>query len=196
MAKKKKQTSPQRGYLDADFPAPALTTQYCYELSQWLYEHFSKDQEVLMATIHGSYLYGTAHENSDLDCYIVTLDGENTHTEYTTRNGYVIDVRRNDLHRYTELLKIGAHQAVEAFNSPYAVWNTESIWFPYLKAHRTSFGAFAMKCLSASESFIASAQHNEEKQEKMLRHAQRLEDGVLMAAEKDGYYHPVWKPLG
>ena len=76
-----------------------------------------------MATIHGSYLYGTAHENSDLDCYIVTLDGENTHTEYTTRNGYVIDVRRNDLKRYTELLKIGAHQAVEAFNSPYAVWN-------------------------------------------------------------------------
>ena len=75
------------------------------------------------------------------------------------------------------------------------LFGTESIWFPYLKAHRTSFGAFAMKCLSASDSFIASAQHNEAKREKMLRHAQRLEDGVLMAAKTDGYYNPVWRPL-
>lgn len=196
MGKKKKQpVDVGVGALKASLPTPELTAEYCHVFSKWVFDNYGAD-DVLMATIHGSYLYGTAHENSDLDCYVVTLHGKNTHKEYMTDNGYVLDVRRNNLERYVELVGAGAHQAVEAFYSPYAVWNTESAWHPFLQAQRTNLADFAKKCLSAADAFREQAENKPEKAKKFVTHADRLEYGVEHALDHQGAYTPVWKPLG
>ena len=113
-----------------------------------------------------------------------------------TDNGYVLDVRRNNLERYVELVGAGAHQAVEAFYSPYAVWNTESAWYPFLQAQRTNLADFAKKCLSAADAFREQAEDKPEKAKKFVTHADRLEYGVEHALDHQGAYTPVWKSLG
>lgn len=195
MGKKKTPVDTGIGALKANLPTPELTVEYCHVFSQWVFDNFGSD-DVLMATIHGSYLYGTAHENSDLDCYVVTLDGKNTHKEFRTDNGYILDVRRNSLERYVELVGYGAHQAVEAFYSPYAVWNTTSVWYPFLRAQRTNLASFAKKCLSAADAFREQGELKPEKAKKFFMHADRLEYGVEYALDHNGAYTPVWKDLG
>lgn len=195
MGKKKTPVDTGVGALKANLPTPELTVEYCHVFSQWVFDNFGSD-DVLMATIHGSYLYGTAHENSDLDCYVVTLDGKNTHKEFRTDNGYILDVRRNSLGRYVELVGYGAHQAVEAFYSPYAVWDTTSVWYPFLRAQRTNLASFAKKCLSAADAFREQGELKPEKAKKFFMHADRLEYGVEYALDHNGAYTPVWKDLG
>lgn len=183
------------GALKANLPTPELSVQYCHMFSQWLFENYDNDN-VLMATIHGSYLYGTAHKESDLDCYVVTLQGKDIQKEFITDNGYIIDIRCNSLERYVELLGYGAHQAVEAFFSPYAVWGKDSIWYPYLASQRISFASFAKKCLSAAESFRERAQLRPDKAEKLLLHATRLEHSVEYILDNNGIYTPIYKKIG
>ena len=195
MGKKKTPVDTGVGALKENLPTPELTVEYCHVFSQWVFDNFGSD-DVLMATIHGSYLYGTAHENSDLDCYVVTLDGKNTHKEFKTDNGYILDVRRNSLERYVELVGYGAHQAVEAFYSPYAVWDTTSVWYPFLRAQRTNLASFAKKCLSAADAFREQGELKPEKAKKFFMHADRLEYGVEYALDHNGAYTPVWKDLG
>lgn len=195
MGKKKTPVDTGVGALKANLPTPELTVEYCHVFSQWVFDNFGSD-DVLMATIHGSYLYGTAHENSDLDCYVVTLNGKNTHKEFRTDNGYILDVRRNSLERYVELVSYGAHQAVEAFYSPYAVWDTTSVWYPFLRAQRTNLASFAKKCLSAADAFREQGELKPEKAKKFFMHADRLEYGVKYALYHNGAYTPVWKDLG
>lgn len=175
-------------------PQPEQTTKYCQELSQWLFDNFWRD-DVLLATIHGSYLYGTAHSESDVDCYVVTLNGSNKHKEYELSNGMTLDVRQNNLERFVELLGSGAHQAVEAFFSPYSVWGTDSPWYPYLRAQKVGLGGFAKKCLSASSAFRKQALEKPEKATKLLRHSERLEYGVVHALGNNGEYSPVWREM-
>ena len=195
MGKKKTPVDTGVGALKANLPTPELTVEYCHVFSKWVFDNFGSD-DVLMATIHGSYLYGTAHENSDLDCYVVTLNGKNTHKEFRTDNGYILDVRRNSLDRYVELVGYGAHQAVEAFYSPYAVWDTTSVWYPFLRAQRTNLASFAKKCLSAADAFREQGELKPEKAKKFFMHADRLEYGVEYALDHNGAYMPVWKDLG
>lgn len=195
MGKKKTPVDTGVGALKANLPTPELTVEYCHVFSQWVFDNFGSD-DVLMATIHGSYLYGTAHENSDLDCYVVTLNGKNTHKEFRTDNGYILDVRRNSLERYVELVGYGAHQAVEAFYSPYAVWDTTSVWYPFLRAQRTNLASFAKKCLSAADAFREQGELKPEKAKKFFMHADRLEYGVEYALDHNGAYTPVWEDLG
>ena len=195
MGKKKTPVDTGVGALKENLPTPELTVEYCHVFSQWVFDNFGSD-DVLMATIHGSYLYGTAHENSDLDCYVVTLDGKNTHKEFKTDNGYILDVRRNSLERYVELVGYGAHQAVEAFYSPYAVWDTTSVWYSFLRAQRTNLASFAKKCLSAADAFREQGELKPEKAKKFFMHADRLEYGVEYALDHNGAYTPVWKDLG
>jgi len=178
--------------LKINLPTPELSAQYCHTFSQWLFDNYGNDN-VLMATIHGSYLYGIAHKESDIDCYVVTLHGENTQKEFITDNGYVIDIRCNSLERYVELLGYGAHQAVEAFFSPYAVWNKDSVWYPYLSSQRINLAKFAKKCLSAAESFRERAQLLPDKEEKLLSHATRLEHKVECVLDNNGAYSPIYK---
>ena len=179
---------------NVEMPQPEQTTKYCQELSQWLFDNFWRG-DVLLVTIHGSYLYGTAHSESDVDCYVVTLNGSNKHKEYELSNGMTLDVRQNNLERFVELLGSGAHQAVEAFFSPYAVWGTDSPWYPYLRAQKVGLGGFAKKCLSASSAFHRRASEELEKSDKFLRHAERLEHGVIHALDNNGEYSPVWREM-
>lgn len=104
-------------------------------------------------------------------------------------------MRRNSLDRYVELVGHGAHQAVEAFYSPYAVWYTTSVWYPFLRAQRTNLASFAKKCLSAADEFREQGELKPEKAEKFFMHADRLEYGVEHALDHNGEYTPVWKDL-
>lgn len=77
---------------------------------------------VIFSTIHGSRLYGLAHEGSDRDTFTVT-DNTSTHARQTV-NGDSDSVR---VGFNTFLIRAlgGSHQSVEALFSPYKEWNED-----------------------------------------------------------------------
>lgn len=83
----------------------------------------------LLKTIHGSHLYGLAHENSDEDWYVVTLDGR-------SKQGIVdgIDTNRVTLEQFQKSIAKGVPQAVEALYSPYAEFDSQ--WEEYFRGLR------------------------------------------------------------
>lgn len=95
----------------------------CHELSQYAFNEAQRQygDKVLMATVHGSWLYGTAHEHSDTDLYVVVDD---VRTKQRV-DAHGLDVMRINTAAYFEQLDCGAHQAAEAHYSPYrrcGVW--------------------------------------------------------------------------
>lgn len=204
-----------------DFAVPSFDrttltyTEYCHEVSSALFEqasaHYSTvnpdgtvTNPVLFATVHGSYLYGTAHQNSDLDCYVV-VDGVKNKQSV---NDAGVDVQRFSTAKFLELVGAGSHQAVEALYSPYAVLNSDHPYYAMIQRLQPSVFRFLRKSLSAATSFryrVAEAvdalhpPHVPEDavldatQHKQLRHAHRLEDGALTVLH-GGFaaYNPVW----
>lgn len=78
----------------------------------------------LLRTIHGSHLYGMAHQDSDEDWYIVRLDGK-------SRQKVVDGVDTNvvTLEQFLKSIDKGVPQAVEALFSPYA--EVDPNWGPF-----------------------------------------------------------------
>ena len=70
------QEEPHNNLLLEAPPKRELTKQFCYEISEWLVDNIDRN-DVIMGTVHGSYLYGTAHKDSDLDLYVVVEKGKN-----------------------------------------------------------------------------------------------------------------------
>lgn len=180
--------------LPNNLPTPELSTDYCYEISKWVFDNYDRE-DIILATVHGSYLYGTAHENSDLDFYVVVEGGKPLKKIFTTPNGYTIDVSQKPVENFIHLLHEGTHEALEALYSPYAVWDEESFWAAHVKSQRVNLASFAKKHLSTADSFREFAKNRPEKAEKFLAHAQRLEHNVEQAYDNNGYYNPVWKAL-
>jgi len=83
----------------------------------------------LLSTIHGSHLYGLAHEGSDLDIYEVHLGIRSRQT----KNGDD-DRLRISLEDFTANLEKGNPQAIEALCSPLA--ETDPRWSAFLSGLR------------------------------------------------------------
>lgn len=82
---------------------------------------------VIFSTIHGSQLYGLAHEGSDCDTFTVT-DSTSTHVRQTVSGES--DSVRMGFNTFLIRALGGSHQSVEALFSPYKEWNDD---FLYLK---------------------------------------------------------------
>lgn len=168
---------------------PQRTTQFCYEASQWAYDHYANlGYDVLFATVHGSYLYGTAHENSDLDFYVVVQEGKNSQKVYDDGT----DVLRVSLEKFLSLVNAGSHQAVEALYSPYKVVNPDNPYSHLVTALQPSRSGFMKKALSAASSFRHRLEETTDtkKAEKYARQARRLEQSALDMM--DMRYNPVY----
>lgn len=178
----------------------------CHELSQYAFNEAQRQygDKVLMATVHGSWLYGTAHEHSDTDLYVVVDD---VRTKQRV-DAHGLDVMRINTAAYFEQLDCGAHQAAEAHYSPYRRINTAHPWVHLLMHTVPSARGFVRKSLSASTSFrrrvadelveqrlcdphstiTLAPGHN-----KTIGHAARLEDKAVnvLHAGFDAFT-PVW----
>ena len=58
-------------------PVKRITPEFCHSMSQWITEH-SGYSNTIFGTIHGSFLYGTAKEDSDINTFIVHVDDDAT----------------------------------------------------------------------------------------------------------------------
>ena len=205
------------------FAAPSFSdtdlsyTEYCQRVSVALFEQASQHYSVtnsdgtvynpvLFATVHGSYLYGTAHAGSDLDCYLVVDNVKNKQSVSNTG----IDTARFSTHKFLELVTAGSHQAVEALYSPYAVFNSRHPYYEMVQCLQPSVFNFMRKSMSAATSFryrvaeelgvdhpsfIPDNAVLDYTQHKRLHHAERLEAGVNTVL-RGGFaaYTPVWVP--
>ena len=190
-------------------------TEYCQRVSIALFEqasqHYSvtdpdgtQSNPVLLATVHGSYLYGTAHADSDLDCYLVVDGIKNKQSVSDTG----VDTARFSTTKFLELVNAGSHQAVEALYSPYAVFNSRHPYYEMVQRLQPSVFNFMRKSMSAATSFryrvaeelgvdhpnlIPDNAVLDYTQHKRLRHAKRLEAGVNTVL-RGGFqaYSPVW----
>lgn len=80
---------------------------------------------LVLKTIHGSHLYGTARLTSDIDMYTVTVDGTTRQKIMTTPNGVELDQQNFNLETYMSMLNKGVPQALEALFSPTATFGEE-----------------------------------------------------------------------
>ena len=170
---------------------PKNGKEFCHRASQWAFDHYADlGYDVIFATVHGSYLYGTAHSESDVDFYVVVQEGKSSQKVFPDRT----DVLLVSLDKFLELVAGGSHQAVEAPYSPYKVVGRDNPFSYLMGALRPPRNEFMRKCLSAARSFRGRvAEGGERNPEKLLLHAQRLEDSALAMLE--GRYNPVYKEL-
>lgn len=178
-----------KNMIQEKLPQPERSTDFCHKASRWVYELYSdKGYEVIFATVHGSYLYGTAHSKSDVDFYVVVKEGKGKQKKYEDSS----DVILIDLEHFLTKVKEGTHQSIEALYSPYAIWNDNSYFTPMVKRLYPSCTSFMKKCLSASTSLMERVESGGEKDvTKMSRHAKRLEESAVSMLE--GRYSPVYQ---
>lgn len=171
-------------------PHPERTTEFCMQASQWAFDEYTaRGYDVIFSTVHGSYLYGTAHEESDVDFYVVISEGKGKQKKYEDDTDVIVINLENFLERFWD----GSHQAVEALYSPYIAWNDQSPYLHMMKSLKPSYGAFAKKCLSASKSFAKRSEETPVKASaaKLFLHAERLNYSAFSML--NGNYTLVWK---
>lgn len=103
-------------YLRKELPQVELTPQFCHDASEFAVNNSIFD-DVIFGTVLGSFLYGTAHEGSDVDLFLVREAGRNKSSVVDN-----VDVQVLNLETFIRLLSTGCHQAVEAFYLPYKVF--------------------------------------------------------------------------
>ena len=179
------QNTPHNEMLVEAPPEKKLTKDFCYEVSEWLVENIDRD-DVILGTVHGSYLYGTAHKDSDLDLYVVVENGKNK-----SKVVHGQDVQIMNMKTFVRLAEEGSHQAVESLYSPYKVFKEDTPYKEYINSIRPSQYNFWKKCHSAAKAFYH--QGIEQNNKKKLRHSKRLEQAAQDMM--DGTYSPVWKNI-
>ena len=175
-----------------DIPTPERSEEYCHEISQWVADNLDVDG-LICVTIHGSYLYGTAHKDSDLDFFAVYKDekrkkGKNRHKKIGD-----LDIQLHSLDTFLENVDEGATNSVEALHSPYLKFVEDSPYIPLVQSLRPSKYNIIKKMNGAHDGYLLQAEkiQDEYKKNKVLRHAQRMEDSVQKVY--DGTWNPVWK---
>lgn len=89
----------------------------------------------ILYTVHGSQLYGLAHEHSDLDTYHVVLCDDKRFIQHTVGgNPTAWDDTVIHLDRFVQQVNKGVPQALEALYSRSATHNTA--YLPYLRSLR------------------------------------------------------------
>lgn len=97
----------------------------------------NSERKLIFETVHGSYLYGLAHEGSDRDLYRV-YEGSGTSLRQSVVEG--LDVVRGDLEAFLTRACSGSHQSLEALFSHEKRWapGMREKWGPFLDDLRVS----------------------------------------------------------
>ena len=173
------------------FPVVERTRQFCVDASRWLMD--ATPEDVILCSISGSYLYGTAHAGSDID-FVVVCAGLARNKSVKTD---MFDMQIVSLVDFVRLVGEGAPQFVEALESPYRVVNMTHPWAPFVCALRPDVGRFRRKCMSAACAYAGRSlrQVNDGGTRKMRRHVARLMD-MVSSSWDTGVINPVWRNFG
>lgn len=96
-------------------------------------------EKLIFSTIHGSHLYGLAHENSDRDVYEV-YEGKGRSLRQSTDGR--LDVVRGSLEAFMGRAFTGSHQSCEAMFSTLKEWEPgmQEKWGSYIESFRVTGG--------------------------------------------------------
>lgn len=144
--------------------------------------------ELIFQTIHGSHLYGLAHESSDDDMFYVTTSTR-THARQHVDKETGVDPTLIGLDAFLTRIYEGSHQSVEALFSPFKVWGTapQAIQFrDYLSGMRITGSAVFAKYERTITKFCYG-------DFKRRRHACRL-SANLTALRVEGRFNPIMSP--
>lgn len=174
-------------------PAKELTVDFCDAMSKWILNN-SGYPGVVFATIHGSFLYGTAKEDSDVNTFVVYTDDEAIVQADTPEDEMELEVIAIPLVDFAKGLAEGKIQYVEALYSPYAVFSDDETEKNIMEitVARDSFAQNALKKAEEDRS-QAETEADDSGALKYLRSAKRLEEAARTM--RDEKYTPVWKPL-
>lgn len=134
----------------------------------------------ILRTVHGSRLYGTAHQNSDYDWYTVNLEGRKARQS-------IVGDQDNVTLNYWEFLKQvrrGVPQACEALWSPYAEIHPD--YLPFLRSIRLWGGDVTERHERTIRNFCYG-------DFKRRRHAVRMSYNLHNLREQ-GWYYPSMTP--
>lgn len=131
---------------------------------------------LLLRTVHGSQLYGTAHAGSDIDIYEVHDYCDNR--QVITKN---LDITRVSLSKFLLLCDKGVPQALEAMFSPLA---TTDVLADYRRAYRPNIPNARETYARTIKNFALSDKP------KAQRHARRLARN-LSDLERYGRFNPM-----
>lgn len=123
-------------------------------------------KQVIFTTVHGSHLYGLAHEGSDKDFYVV-YEGADANLKQSVESG--IDIVRGDIGAFLTRALSGSHQSVEAIFSKQKVYaeGMEEKWGAFFDNIRITGGDVFAKYERTIKKFCYG-------DEKRRRHAVRL----------------------
>lgn len=174
-------------------PVKKLTTDFCKSMSQWIIKHSGYDNSIF-GTIHGSFLYGTAKEDSDINTFIVHVDDDTTVQIDSIEDEMEVEVEAVSLSKFIEGLEEGKIKYVEALYSPYASFSNEDIERQLMNVEigKDQFSTQAIEKATEMRT-IAENEQDDSSALKYLRHAKRLETAAQTM--HDGKYTPVWKTL-
>lgn len=138
--------------------------------------------DVIFSTIHGSHLYGLAHEGSDRDVFYITTSPRRKARHSYNEVGW--GQARVGLDTFLLRIQEGSHQSVEALFSPCKIWNPEYLFLkPMLDSYRVSGGEVFAKYERTIRKFCYG-------DFKRRRHAVRLQCN-LSGMRRCGWFNPV-----
>lgn len=186
-----------------DLPERKLSVDYCYDLSEYVVNNM-KDPNVAFGTITGSFLYGTAHEDSDVDIVVVSsskYDKDSTHKLTDD-----LDVRVLSMDSFVRSINKGAPLVLDILYSPYKTINKKNPYYHMLNNYRVPRYKAVGRYLLESESYYLQALKKQDSKDnltiedkksidKKLRHCQRTYEGAMKLFYEETY-NPVWKELG
>lgn len=175
-------------------PTPERTEEFCYAASQWLIENLDVDG-LICVTIHGSYLYGTAHEKSDVDFFAVYNNDKKKKNKNKHKKVGDLDVQLHSLSTFLKNIDEGATNASETLYSPYLTFVDDNPYKEMILSLRPSKYKMIKKMSGAKEGYLDIAERTAErdpyKSQKCINHAKRMEDSIEKLLE--GNWSPVWK---
>lgn len=151
------------------------------EMSQFVFDKLvSKGENPVLVTVHGSWLYGTANENSDIDLYAVVNNTSKTNKQKVVGD---LDVAQIGLKTFVKNVSEGTHQAVEALWSPVSV--RDESFGPYLGALRVNPYRFEARARRAQESYDKLLE------ESKAARAQRRFEAEVQSVREYGSFNPL-----
>jgi len=137
--------------------------------------------ETIFETIHGSHLYGLAHEGSDMDVFRVTTS---LATKARHHQGEDQDTATVPWGVFLQRIHEGSHQSVEALFSPHKDWNPKCESFAaMLDGYRITGSNVFAKYERTIKKFCYG-------DFKRRRHAARLQMN-LIELRRHGRFNPV-----